>query len=334
MRRPHSMVLGASALAATLALSACGADGGGSSDGYQIAFLAASSQNGYSQAVYEGIQQAAEDADVEVSVKILDGQFDANTQLSQLQNATTTGQYDGVIVVPNDGPSLAAAFPLPNEMPVATVLAPIGPDINEMEPQVEGVTTTVAVPPVEAAAKQAEQVVDYCAELDPCKVVLMLGQLDTPLDTARREAYEQAFASHDNIQVVATVEGGYDRDQAMTSMANVLQANSDFNVLLSNADQDALGATLAIEDAGIDPSSVFITGGGGTKEAVENVKSGRWAADYLNFPVSMGSAAMDQVLNALEGREVESYVNADEVGGTEPYATKETLGDFVGEWNG
>jgi ribose transport system substrate-binding protein len=334
MRRLHTTALGAAALATALTLSACGADDGGSSGGYKIAFLAASSQNGYSQAVYKGVKQAADKAGVKVTVKILDGQFDPNTQLSQMQNATTTGGYDGVVVVPNDGPSLAAAFPLSSDIPVATVLAPIGSDINEMKPQVEGVVTTVAVPPVDAAAKQADQVVSYCEKIDPCKVVLLLGQLDTPLDTARRDAYKKVFKGHDNIKIVATTEGNYDRDKAMTAMSNVLQSNRDFNVLLSNDDQDALGATLAIEAAGIDPASVYITGGGGTEEAVKNVKSGRWAADYLNFPVSMGSAAMEQVLNSLEDRDVKSYVDADKVAGIDPYVTKETIGDFVGEWNG
>ncbi|WP_375003522.1 sugar ABC transporter substrate-binding protein [Aeromicrobium sp. CTD01-1L150] len=333
MRTRKTTALGAATLAGMLTLGACGA-GGGDSDGYTIAFLAASSQNGYSQAVYEGIQKAAESADAEVEVEILDGQFDANTQLSQLQNATTTGQYDGIVIVPNDGPSLAAAFPLAEEIPVATVLQPIGSDINDMEPQVEGVTTTVAVSPVAAATRQAELVVDGCEDKDPCKVVQILGQLDTPLDTARRDAYEAVFEEAGNIEVVATTEGGYDRDGAMTAMSNVLQSNRDFDVLISNNDQDALGATLAIEAADIDPSSVFIIGGGGTTEAVEKVKDGTWAADYLNFPVSMGEAAMTQVLNGLEGDDVEAVVDADEVGPMDPYVTTETIGDYTGEWDG
>lgn len=303
----------------------------------RIAVLAASAQNGYNQAVYQGVQEGAEELGITVDAKILDGQFDANTQLSQLQNASTSGQYDGIIVVPQDGPALAAAFPLAEDIPVVSVLNPIGPDIEMMEPQVEGVVSTVATPPSAAAAKQAEQVVEYCADIDPCKVGIIIGLLNSPLDVARNEAYEEVLSQHDNIQIVGTVEGGYDRDKSLTAASNLLQGNKDINAFLSNADQQTLGAQIALENAGIEPSEVFLTGGGGTTEAVEAVRNGDWTSDYLNFPVSMGAAAMEQIHNAITGAEVTAVVDADSVGPIDPFVYKEDLDaapDFTGEWNG
>ncbi|MCU1443271.1 MAG: ABC-type sugar transport system periplasmic component-like protein [Cryobacterium sp.] len=332
-------------VAASATLAGCsaggdtgGGDGGGDAqDSYTVAVLAASSQNGYNQAVYQGVEEKAKEIGSNIQLKLLDGQFKSDVQLAQLENAGSTGQYDGVVVVPNDGPGLAAAFPLANDVPVVTVLNPIGPDIDKMEPQVEGVVSTVAVPPSDAAAKQAEGVVEYCATIDPCKVALVLGLLGTPLDVAREKAFHSVLDKEDNIQIVATVEGAYDRDTSLTAVSNVLQANKDLNVILSNADQQTSGAQIALENAGIDPTSVYLTGGGGTKDAVAAVRAGTWKADYINFPVSMGAAAMDQLYNALTGEDVEPVVNADEVGEVEPYATKETLDqtpDFVGEWVG
>lgn len=329
------------AVFSVIALGACSeasttpaADG---SKSYTIAVLAASSQNGYSQAVYKGVEEAAKASDVDITLQLLDGEFDANTQLSQMENAATQGNIDGVIVVPNDGPGLAAAFPLSNDMPVVSVLVPIGSDIEEMEPQVEGVVSTVAVAPSAAAAKQAEGVVDYCADISPCNVVLLMGFLDSPLDVARVAAYNDVLAEHDNIKVVATTEGQYDPDAALSAMTNVLQANPDINVVLSNADQNSAGAQIALMSADIELSSVYITGAGGTTAAVAAVRDGSWKADYLNFPVSMGEAALEQLLNKLQGKDVKSWVDADTVGGVEPFATKETLDktpEFLGEWDG
>ncbi|MDF2443196.1 MAG: ribose transport system substrate-binding protein [Subtercola sp.] len=333
------------AAVSALALTAC-SSGGGSSDtastgksSYKIAVLLASSNNGYNQAVYTGVKNAVAASGVDVELQLLDGQFDSNVQLSQLQNAGTQGQVDGVIVVPNDGPGLAAAFPLANNIPVVTVLAPIGADIDEMQPQVEGVVSTVSVPPSDAATKQAEAVATYCADIDPCNTALLMGFLASPLDVARVAAYNAVLSQHSNIKVVATTEGGYDKDKSLTAMTNVLQANPNLNVVLSNADQDSAGAEIALENAGIDMSKVYLTGGGGTTYAVAGVKSGKWAADYVNFPVSMGAAALDQVINSLSGKTVTAWVDADKVNpdGVEPYATKETLAktpDFTGEWDG
>ncbi len=317
--------------------AAAGSDAAAEGETLRIAVLASSAQNGYNQAVYQGVQEGAEELGLTVDAKILDGQFDANTQLSQLQNAATSGQYDGIIVVPQDGPALAAAFPFAEDIPVVSVLNPIGPDIETMEPQVEGVVSTVATPPSAAARKQAEQVVEYCAEIDPCKVGIIIGLLNSPLDVARNAAYEEVLSEHSNIEIVGTVEGGYDRDQSLTAASNMLQGNKDLNAILSNADQQTLGAQIALENAGIEPSSIFLTGGGGTEEAVQAVRDGAWTSDYLNFPVSMGAAAMEQVYNAISGKEVIPVVDSDSVGPLDPFVYKEDLDkapDFTGEWNG
>ncbi|WP_309052234.1 sugar ABC transporter substrate-binding protein [Streptomyces sp.] len=340
MNRFRTRITATVALTTTASLlTACGAaDSAGSGSGaLKVAVLASSSQNGYNQAVYQGVKEAATASGKEVSLKILDGQFDSNTQLSQLQNVGSTGDYDGVVVVPNDGVGLAAAFPLGRDIPVATVLNPVGPDIEEMEPQVEGVITTVGVPPSAAARKQAEGVVTYCAEISPCKVVLLVGNLSTPLDVARRDAYRKVLDAHADIEVVSTVEGQYDRDTSLKAVSNVLQAHKDVDVILSNADQQTAGAQIALQNAGIDPAGVYLTGGGGTEDAVAAVRAGTWQADYVNFPVSMGEAAMEALLEAMDGGTPETVVDADTLGPTEPYATKETLGDtpdFTGEWNG
>ncbi len=331
-------------MAVGLLISGCGASAGsqnstGSTEKktLKVAVLAASAQNGYNQAVFQGVKDGAAKLGLTVDAQILDGQFSANTQLSQLQNATTSGNFDGVIVVPNDGPVLGAAFPLAKSIPVVTVLNPIGPDIEKMDPQVEGVVSTIAVAPSVAAKKQAEQVVQYCEKINPCKVGVVVGLLNSPLDVARSAAYKDVLSPHSNIHVVGTVEGSYDRDKSLTAVTNMLQGNKDINAILSNADQQTLGAQIALENAGIKPSSVFLTGAGGTKDAVKAVRDGAWTSDYLNFPVSMGAAAMEQLSNAINGKSVKAVVDADTLGPIAPYAYKPDLdkaSDFMGEWNG
>ena len=345
MKHLNRIVAAAGALALGVTLAACssGGDGtdGGKKDSYSIVFLAASSQNGYNQAVYQGVEEKAKELSkktgIKIETKIQDGQFDANTQLSQLQNAGTQGQADGVIVVPNDGPGLGAAFPLTNNIPVVPVLNPIGPDINKMEPQVEGVVSTVASPPVNGAKLQAESVVEYCKDIDPCKIGLLAGLLNSPLDVARVEAWHSVLDPHANIKVVGTLEGAYDRDKSLTAVTNLLQGNKDINGILSNADQQTLGAQIALENAGIDPSSIFLTGGGGTTEAVKAVRAGKWTNAFLHFPVSMGAAAIEQMFNSLQGDAVQAVVDADSLVKLGPIATKADLDaapDFTGEWNG
>ena len=340
MKHTKTLLAGLGALALGASLTGCA--GGDTAEGtYNIVVLASSSQNGYNQAIFEGVEKKAKELSDELGVtinaKIQDGQFDATTQLSQLQNAGQSGSTSGIIVVPHDGPALAAAFPLPTDTPVVSVLNPIGPEISDMEPQVDGVVSTVASPAANGAKLQAESLVEYCKDIDPCKVGYLAGLLNSPLDIERIAAWDSVIKPHANIKVVGTVEGAYDRDASLTAVSNLLQAHPDLNGLISNADQQTMGAQIALENAGIDPASVFLTGGGGTVESVEAVRAGKWTNAFLNFPVTMGEAALEQVMNAILGEDVAPVVDADTLLPLGPIADQQALeeaADFTGQWNG
>ena len=82
---------------------------------------------------------------------------------------------------------------------------------------------------------------------------------------------------------------------------------------------------------------MFLTGGGGTIEAVQAVLDGKWTNDFLNFPVSMGEAALEQAVNSLQGKDVKTVVDADSIVDLGPIVTKsdlEAAPDYTGEWNG
>lgn len=101
------------AIAALMATgaAACGSDdeGGSTSSGgsgggkkvENIAFFGFASANSFAQATYAGIKEQA--AKSGVKVKFFDPNFDAATQVSQIQNAITTGKYQAFIVQANDG---------------------------------------------------------------------------------------------------------------------------------------------------------------------------------------------------------------------------------------
>lgn len=349
-RRPRRRgLLAATLTAAALVLAACGSGGGDSGagasqagtaaggGGKRVVLLASSSQNGYNQAVYQGMKDAAGKLGAQVS--ILDGQFDAQVQFNQLQDAAASGRYDGIIIVPNDTVGIAAAVPAAadKKIPVVSVLFPIGNDLDKLEPQVPGIVSTVASPPAAGATKQAELVAEYCKDKNPCNVVLLIGQLRFPFDKLRHDSYQAVLKQHPNVKVVATAEGNYDRDASIKAMTDVIQANPEIHAVLSNADQQTVGAQVALESAGRDLSKIYLTGGGGTKEAIKAVRDGKWKADYVNFPVSMGSAALEQVMNALGGKPVQTVVDADKLGPVEPFVDKGILDknpDFTGQWSG
>ncbi len=70
-----------------------------------------------------------------------------------------------------------------------------------------GITVTAASPPVDGATIQAQAVVDYCADKDPCRVVIIIGGKIFPFDNLRLETFEAVLGQHPNIQIVAVGKG-------------------------------------------------------------------------------------------------------------------------------
>ena len=304
----------------------------------RIAFFASSSQNSYNQAVYEGVQNAAAEAG-NVETEIFDGEFNAELQFNQIEDVIASGRFDGYVMVPNDPVGIAPAAELAlADGPTATALFPIGPDLDTLEGQLSGDIITVAGLVRPQAAAAAELAVTYCEDKDPCRVVIIMGLLQFPFDNARLESFQEVLGAHDNIEVVAVGEGQYSQDVSLTAMQDILQANPEFEVLLSNADQHVTGALIALEDAGLDVPSMWISGGGASAVAIDGMRAGIWDASMSNFPVTEGFLGAKNVIAALRGGPV-TFVNDVNVNNPlgEPVVTADILDanpDFVAEWAG
>lgn len=310
--------------------------GASSAEDLNIAFFAASSQNGFNQAIYAGIEEKAKELGG-VNTEIYDGQFNAAHQYSQIEDVLASGKFDGFIVAANDTVGIAGAIEQVGAAgkPMITTLFPIGPDLTTLKKQVDGITSTVAAPPADGARELAKTVVEFCKDLDPCNVVIMVGQLIFPFDNLRNEAFREILDPHDNIKVVATGEGSYSPEVSLTAMTDILQANKDIHVVLSNADQHLVGVEIALEAEGYNVPDVFLLGGGAANIAITAIREGRWDSTLAFFPKSMGSIALDLVVKNLKGEEIPESINMDEVGPMPFIIDKAVLDanpDFVGEW--
>ena len=303
-----------------------------------VAFFAASSANGWSASAWQGIQSEA--AKVGAHATLYDGQFSSSVQLSQMEDATTSGKFNGFVIVANDTVGIASAIQSAwqtAKIPTVTLLFPIGPDLTTLESQVPGIIGTIARPPADGAKLQADSVIQYCQNINPCRVVILIGQLQYPFDKLRYDTYVSVLKPHANIQVVAMGSGNYDRNTSLKAMQDILQAHPQINAVLSNADQQTEGAVLALQAAGINPKSVFLTGAGATQTAVAAVRSGEWTNTLADYPFSCGGSAVDTLVKYLQGNTTPVVINEDTFEPFSPLLTPDILKanpTFIGEWKG
>ena len=317
------------------ALAACGSDdeGGGESgaDGGQevtkIAFFGFASANSFAQATLAGIRETAEKEGVEV--EFFDPNFDAATQVSQIQNAITRGEFQAFIVQANDGNAVVPPIREAIEEGITVVgeFTPVGTRYDTIEPQVEGLIF-VGESPAENGTTLGELGVEACKEAEPpCQVAYLEGFKALPLDNARTEAVKAELETGSGVELVASVEGGYTQDSGLAAAQNILQAHPDVDVIIGSS-QAIAGAEQAVEDAG---AEVQLIGNGGSRQAVAAVKEGRWFATYASAEKAAGAKAAELAIAAARGEEVPLSFNTRQLG--VPLGTKENLGSFEGQYD-
>jgi ribose transport system substrate-binding protein len=299
----------------------CGSDdtsGGGSGTSRnskvdKVAFFGFASANSFAQATWAGVQRAAKKYGAEA--KFFDPNFDPQKQVSQIQDALTTQQYQVFVVQANDGNAVVPAIKQAIDQGVTVVaeFTPVGPDYDTIEPQVPGMIF-VGEAPVDNGRRLGQLGVQACKGLNPCNVAYLQGFKALPLDNARTEAVLQTLETAPNVKVVASPEGGYTQASGLKAAQDVLSAHPDVNVIIGSS-QAIQGAQQAVKNLGRLPTSpselkhpdtIKLIGNGGSCQAVKAVKASQWFAANVAAERSSGEKATELGILKANGDKVPS----------------------------
>jgi ribose transport system substrate-binding protein len=298
-----------------------------------VAYLSASSANTWLQSSLKAMQEVATPEGIEITE--FDAQFKPGEAAKQIQDVIAAGDYQGIIIAGLDGaaliPDLQQAMDAGLKVVVLNQI--IGDKLDTSDPQFDGASASVLVPPKASGTLLGELTVEACADLDPCNVGYFFGIKGTPIDTAVRLGFDEATAGSANIKVVAEGESQYlGPDVALKATQDMLQKNPEINVI-SGPDQAMQGAQLAVEDAGsID--RIKLIGFGGSQAALDAVAAGTWFGDVFGAPATEGEKAMAAMISALKDGTVTGGINplTDFPNGGK--VTSANVGDYTAQWAG
>lgn len=266
-------------------------------EGEEIAVVLKTLSSQYWQGIQLGVEAAAEEFNVDVTLQAASSESASNEQLTIAQTMVNRG-YDAYILAPESSSNLNPA--------IEAIMSQGAPIINVDDSRISG---TVFVGPDHQT--NGFQAADYIAEKNPegGKVAQVEGQAGSSAAIQRIAGFEEGVESQDGLELVASVPGNWDANEAFGATQQVLRQNPDVVGIYANNDTMAIGVAQAVSEMGL-TDEITIVGTDGVPEAIDGIRSGTMNATVSPLPYYEGYWAVESAVRVLRGDSIPPWIVA------------------------
>ncbi|MCO5366896.1 sugar ABC transporter substrate-binding protein [Pseudomonas alliivorans] len=266
---------------------------------YRIGVSIARVDDNFMTYVRNGLEDAARQEDVQIQFE--DAQGDVVRQLNQVQGFLNQ-KVDAVIVLPADTSATASMTRAAVAAKIPLVYVNRHPDERKLPAGV----VTVASNDIEAGQLQMR----YLAEKLGGKgtLAIIMGDLAQNATHDRTEGVKQVLKDYPDIKVVEQQSAEWQRNKGMDLTSNWLLAGSHFDAIIANNDEMAIGAAMALQQAGKTKGEVAIVGIDGLPDGLAAIKRGMLVASVFQDPKAQAASAMQSAVKMIRGETVTADV--------------------------
>lgn len=267
-----------------------------------IAFFAIGSSNAYLVAQTAGAQAAAKAVGAQLTV--FNGNFSAQTQLQQVQDALTNPQYNIYVVNPVSPSLECSAFSKDapaKGIPVAVFVGPLCSKAFALNPTASWQPGTRLFVGGTGQEQAAQAVYSYAQQQNPGaqQVAFFGGPQENGPTVDALDAAKAIQAKHPDFKIIATYYTGYLTATGFSDTQALLSAHPNVSVILSNYVGQTEGIIEALKDAG--RTNVKVYDVGGNKYDVSAVENGTVQAFTPYYPYTASYTAVKDIVEVTRG---------------------------------
>ncbi|WPN50685.1 sugar ABC transporter substrate-binding protein [Pseudomonas sp. P9_2] len=266
---------------------------------YRIGVSIARVDDNFMTYVRSGLEAAAKQQDVQIQFE--DAQGDVVRQLNQVEGFLNQ-KVDAVIVLPVDTAATANITRAAVAAKTPLVYVNRHPDERTLP---KGVVT-VASNDIEAGQLQMR----YLAEKlgGQGNVAIIMGDLAQNATHDRTEGARQVLKEFPGIKIVEQQSAEWQRNKGMDLTSNWLLAGTQFDAIVANNDEMAIGAAMALQQAGKAKGEIAIVGIDGLPDGLAAIKRGLLAASVFQDPKAQATQAVQAAIKMINGEPIEAEV--------------------------
>jgi ribose transport system substrate-binding protein len=256
-----------------------------------IAYMPPATEFNYYIAIGEGIKAEAANMKAEVFMLAPQSGADINSQMGMIQDVITR-KVDAIILSTHDEAAAAPLVKQAVDSGIAVII--VNSDIANFPTPVHGVVGY-------SQRKGTHKIGEYFLEKlggKPSKVGIIEG-LPGYHSTERVGGFRDAIEGKPEIEIKASIPGGWNVEGGNTAGMDLLQANPDVEVLFAANDYMIMGAAQAAKALG---RKLMLLGNDGDTAALEQIVEGQITATVNTTPFVMGQVVLTVTMDALNGK--------------------------------
>jgi len=294
-------------LALTL-LSACGSDStgqqpestaGGKSDGDKklvVGVTYTTLRHEFFIDISKGVNKKAEEAGVTVLTN--DPNLDLAKQVSAIEDYMQK-DVDALIVLATDNAGVIPAIEEAKSkgIPIITADNVVNSD---------SVDTFIGTENFEAGKQIGEQLKKNIEAEGKDATIAIVTWKQSFVQKERLRGFKEALAGVKGVTFL-NEQPGYNREESMSTVENILQANPDVNYIFATSENSVSGSLAALESA--KKSNIKIVGFDPTSETAEGIRNDYILALIQQQPQLIGEKAIEAAIDAIKGKQLEKNIS-------------------------
>jgi ABC-type sugar transport system substrate-binding protein len=254
-----------------------------------------------------GMTEYAEGLDG-VELQVEDADDDVGKQLNQIENFIAAG-VDAIIVNAVDTSATEAITEKAAAAGIPLVYVNREPINVDSLPDNQAF---VASNEIDSGTLQAKEVCRLLKEqgVTEAKLLVMQGELSNQAAVMRTKDVHDVAATPECsfMTIVEEQTGNWQRQQGADLMTNWITAGIEYDAVVANNDEMAVGAIQALKAAGIPMDQVVVAGVDATQDALTAMQAGDLDVTVFQDAAGQGKGALDAALALANGDSVEQKV--------------------------
>ncbi|MFD7278666.1 substrate-binding domain-containing protein [Streptomyces sp. NPDC059862] len=260
-----------------------------------IGFAGPQADHGWLNAINDNAKSRAERYS-DVTLEITEGSNDTAQQIGQIETLINK-KVDVLVVLPADGKALTQVGLKAMRAGIPVV------NLDRIFNSPQAYRCWIGGDNYGMGLNAGHYIGEQLKDKPNARVVELAGLDNLELTQQRTQGFDDALKNYPNIKKVARQAADFTVESGQAKMAQLLQAQSQFDALWNHDDDQGVGALRAIEQAGRD--DFLMVGGAGAKSAMDAIKAGNSVLKAtVLYPPTMAASAIDLARALGQGKGV------------------------------